>query len=128
MVRWTSYKAQDKGRQGDGSFVSLGRSVCQDRRTVPLSLIGPATLTAIFDISGRTAMATDAGITGSGQNGWTYDHGTTRLSGNKAYGTACFKSGSTTKSMTLTLTCSPMAPSLDRQQRPKGHPSGPLFL
>ena len=101
---------QDKGRQGrqgDGSFVSLGRSVCQDRRTVPLSLIGPATLTAIFDISGRTAMATDAEITGSGQNGWTYDYGTTRLSGNKAYGTACFKSGSTTKSMTLTLTCSP---------------------
>ena len=69
--------------------------------------IGRATLTAIFDISGSTAKATDAGISGTGQNGWTYDHGTTRLSGNKAYGTAYFKSGSTTKSLPLTLTCSP---------------------
>lgn len=69
--------------------------------------IGRATLVAIFDISGATARATAATINGTGQNGWSYDHGTTSLSGNKAYGTAYFKSGSTTKSLPLTLTCSP---------------------
>lgn len=69
--------------------------------------IGTATLAATFDLSGATAKATVAAINGTGQNGWSYDHGTTRLSGNKAYGTAYFKSGSTTKSFTLTLTCSP---------------------
>ena len=74
------------------------------------TVIGSATLVAIFDISGSTAKATDAGISGTGQNGWSYDHGTTRLSGNKAYGTAYFKSGSTTKSLPLTLTCSPDGP------------------
>ena len=68
--------------------------------------IGRATLVAIFDISGTTAKATDVAINGTGQNGWSYDHGTS-LSGNKASGTAYFKSGSTTKSLTLTLTCSP---------------------
>lgn len=71
------------------------------------TVIGTATLKASFDISGAVARATAATITGTGQNGWSYDHGTTSLSGNKAYGTAYFKSGSTTKSLTLTLTCSP---------------------
>lgn len=69
--------------------------------------IGTANLIATFDISGATARATYAGISGTGQNGWSYDHGTTSLSGNKAQGTAYFKSGSTVKSLTLTLTCSP---------------------
>ena len=69
--------------------------------------IGTALLVATFDISGSVAKATDAGITGTGQNGWSYDHGTTSLSGSKASGTAYFKSGSTVKSLTLTLTCSP---------------------
>lgn len=68
--------------------------------------IGRVTLVAIFDISGTTAKATDVAINGTGQNGWSYDHGTTSLSGNKASGTAYFKSGSTVKSLTLTLTCS----------------------
>ena len=114
-MKGTGQKNNHKTREDkeDKGTVLLSPSAGQFVKTeepspcLPLSLIGSATLTAIFDISGRTAMATDAGITGSGQNGWTYDYGTTRLSGNKAYGTACFKSGSTTKSMTLTLTCSP---------------------
>lgn len=71
------------------------------------TVIGTAMLAATFDISGATARATVAGINGTGQNGWSYDHGTTSLSGNKASGTAYFKSGSTVKSLTLTLTCSP---------------------
>lgn len=71
------------------------------------TVIGTVLLAAKFDISGATARATVATITGTGQNGWSYDHGTTSLSGNKASGTAYFKSGSTTKSLTLTLTCSP---------------------
>lgn len=71
------------------------------------TVIGTARLAATFDISGAVARATFATITGTGQNGWSYDHGTTSLSGNKASGTAYFKSGSTVKSLTLTLTCSP---------------------
>lgn len=70
------------------------------------TVIGTVLLAAKFDISGATARATVATITGTGQNGWSYDHGTTSLSGNKASGTAYFKSGSTVKSLTLTLTCS----------------------
>lgn len=69
--------------------------------------IGTATLTGQFDISGSTAKATRAAISGSGMNGWTYDRGTVSCSGNKATGTAYFSSGSSSKSFTLTLTCSP---------------------
>lgn len=69
--------------------------------------IGTATLMAEFDISGSTAKATRSAINGSGMNGWSYDRGTTSCSGNKATGTAYFSSGSSSKSLTLTLTCSP---------------------
>ena len=71
------------------------------------TVIGRATLTATFDISGTSAKAIDAAISGSGQNGWNYDYGTTSMSGNKASGTAYFSLGSVTKSLPLTLTCSP---------------------
>lgn len=70
------------------------------------TLVGTATLTAAFDISGSTAKAITASITGSGSNGWSYDHGTTSLSGNKASGTAYFKNGGVQKSLTLNLSCS----------------------
>ena len=69
--------------------------------------VGTATLTGQFDISGSTAKATRAAITDSGMNGWSYDRGTTSCSGNKVTGTAYFSSGSNSKSLTLTLTCSP---------------------
>lgn len=68
--------------------------------------IGTVTLMAEFDISGPTAKATRAAISGSGMNGWSYDRGTTSCSGNKATGTAYFSSGGTTKSFVLTMTCS----------------------
>lgn len=68
--------------------------------------IGTATLTGQFDISGSTAKAIRSAITGSGMNNWSYDRGTTSCSGNKATGTAYFSSGSATKSLTMTLTCS----------------------
>ncbi len=71
------------------------------------TVIGRATLTATFDISGSTAKATDATISGSGQNGWSYDYGTTSLSGNKASGTAHFSLGNVTKTLPLSMTCSP---------------------
>lgn len=71
------------------------------------TVVGTATLHAQFDISGSTAKAVDAEIDGSGQNGWEYAGGTTKLSGNKATGTATFQMGSSTKNLTLTLTCSP---------------------
>lgn len=71
------------------------------------TLVGTATLSAAFDTSGSTAKAITASITGTGSNGWSYDHGTTSLSGNRASGTAYFKNGGIQKSLTLTLTCSP---------------------
>lgn len=69
--------------------------------------VGTLTVYGEFDISGSTAKATQAGISGSGMNGWSYDRGTTSRSGNKVTGTGYFSSGSTTKSFSLTLTCSP---------------------
>ena len=71
------------------------------------TVVGTATLIASFDISGTTAKATSASISGAGQNGWNYDYGTTSTSGNKASGTAYFSLGSVTKPLTLTITCSP---------------------
>lgn len=71
------------------------------------ALVGTATLAASFDISGSAAKATTAGISGTGANGWTYARGTTRCSGNTAYGTAFFKSGSTEKPLSISLSCSP---------------------
>ncbi len=69
--------------------------------------IGTATLNASFDISGSTAVAKVAILSGSGMNGWTFQNGGTRCSGNKATGTPRFTSGSIQKNFTLTLTCSP---------------------
>lgn len=69
--------------------------------------IGTYTVIAEFDISGASAKVIGAGINGSGMNGWSYDHGTTSGSGNKATGTAYFSDGSITKAFSLTLTCSP---------------------
>lgn len=69
--------------------------------------IGTATLVASFDISGSTAVAKTAVLSGSGMNGWTFKNGGTKCSGNKATGSADFISGSVQKNSTLTLTCSP---------------------
>lgn len=69
--------------------------------------IGTMTVYGEFDISGSSAKATTAGISGSGMNGWSYDRGTTSRSGNKVTGTGYFSSGSTVKAFSLTLTCSP---------------------
>lgn len=69
--------------------------------------IGSATLTASFDISGSTAVAKIAILEGVGMNGWTFTNGGTKCSGNKASGTAIFQSGSTTKRLPLSLSCSP---------------------
>ncbi|MCI9264509.1 MAG: hypothetical protein HFF06_08010 [Oscillospiraceae bacterium] len=71
------------------------------------TMIGKATLLGYFDISGSSAKATRAVISGTGYNGWGYKNGTTSLSGNKATGTAVFEMGSSTRSLVLTLTCSP---------------------
>lgn len=69
--------------------------------------IGTATLGASFDISGSTAVAKTAVLSGSGMNGWAFQNGGTKCSGNKATGSVVFTSGSTRKTSTLTLTCSP---------------------
>lgn len=71
-------------------------------------LVGTTTLGGVFDISGATAKATNGYITGTGSNGWTYQSGTTRCSGNTVYGTATYKSSTgITKSHTGSISCSP---------------------
>lgn len=77
-----------------------------DRVYYGSTLIGTATLWASFDISGSSAKATDAFITGTGNNGGSYVQGTSSYSGNKAYGTAFFRYNGVEKSLRLTLTCS----------------------
>lgn len=69
--------------------------------------VGTLTVYGDFDISGSTAKAIRSAISGSGMNGWSYDRGTTSRSGNKVTGTGYFSSGSDSRSITLTLTCSP---------------------
>jgi len=71
------------------------------------TLIGSATLWASFDTSGSRAEATDAFISGSGENGGTYVQGTSSYSGNTASGTAYFEYNGQGKSLRITLTCSP---------------------
>lgn len=71
------------------------------------TLVGTSTFAAAFDISGSTARAIDANIDGVGSNGWEYSNGTTKLSGNKATGTATYRMNNSTKSHTITITCSP---------------------
>lgn len=66
--------------------------------------IGAATIYGKFSLSGSTVRATSGSMEGSGMNGWSYQSGTASCSGNKVSGTAKFKSGSTTKSLPMTLT------------------------
>ena len=70
------------------------------------SLIGTATLAAAFDISGSTAKATEAAITGSGSNGGTYTRGTTSCSGNTATGNAYFKYSGVERILRISISCS----------------------
>lgn len=69
--------------------------------------LGSATLTAIFDISGSTAVATAALLQGTGMNGWTYTNGGTYCGGNRASGTAIFQSDTTFKQLPLAISCTP---------------------
>ncbi len=71
------------------------------------TLIGTATLYASFDISGSSAKAISAGITGEGMNGCTYVKGTASGSGNTASGTATFKFEGVEKRLTISISCSP---------------------
>lgn len=68
--------------------------------------IGTATLNAEFDLSGSSAKAIDAAISGTGQNGGSYLRGTTHLSGNTAYGTAYFSYNGKNVTANLSLSCS----------------------
>lgn len=78
-----------------------------DKAMYGTTQIGSATLYATFDISGSSAVATDAFLAGSGMNGWTYTNGGTYCSGNRATGTAIFSSSSVTKQLPLSLSCTP---------------------
>lgn len=65
-------------------------------------LVGTATLYASCEISGTSVSATYASISGTG----AYTRGTTRCSGNTAYGTAYFSYQGKEPSMSLSLSCS----------------------
>lgn len=71
------------------------------------TLIGTATLYATFDISGSSAKATAASISGTGYNGGTYSRGTASGSGNTASGTAYFKYNGNQLSLIFSLSCTP---------------------
>lgn len=66
--------------------------------------IGTATINGQFSISGSSVKATNGTIKGDAWGGWSFQSGTASCSGNKVSGTAKFKSGSTTKSLPMTLT------------------------
>lgn len=92
-------------------FVTRAGDIVSGSKTARLynssTLIGTTTLLGFFDISGATAKATKAAISGTGSNGWSYKSGSTSCSGNKVTGTATYQSGSATKSHTFYMTCSP---------------------
>lgn len=71
------------------------------------TLIGTATLYATFDISGSSAKAMAANISGTGYNGGTYSRGTTSCSGNTASGAAYFTYSGVQKILRLSLSCTP---------------------
>lgn len=72
------------------------------------TLIGTTIIGGVFDTSGASAKATAGNITGTGSNGWSYDGGSTRCSGNTVYGTATYRSDDgTTKSHSGSISCSP---------------------
>ena len=83
------------------------RGSVTDRAMYGTTQIGSATLYATFDISGSSAVATEAFLLGTGMNGWTYSDGGTSCSGNKATGTAIFESGSTKKRLPMSISCTP---------------------
>ena len=70
------------------------------------SLVGTATLTAIFDISGSDARAIRATVEGTGYKGGTYVRGVGSCSGNTAFGTAYFKFDGIDKRLSLSIACS----------------------
>lgn len=78
-----------------------------DRLMDGATQIGSATLYATFDISGSSAVATDAFLTGSATSGWTYTNGGTYCSGSRATGTAIFSSNSVIEQLPLSLSCTP---------------------
>lgn len=70
--------------------------------------VGSATLAAVFDISGSSAVALGAALQGSGMNGWTYTDGGTYCGGKPGHpGPPIFSSGSVVKQLPLSLSCTP---------------------
>lgn len=70
-------------------------------------LIGTAALVAAFDISGSSANATEARISGSGRNGGECTKENAYCDRNTAYGTAIFEYNGGEKRINLELSCSP---------------------
>lgn len=89
-------------RSGDTVYGSV-----TDKAMYGTTQIGSATLYATFDISGSSAVAEDAFLTGSGMNGFTYTSGGTYCGGNRATGTAIFESSTVFKQLPLAISCTP---------------------
>lgn len=69
--------------------------------------VGTAKLTAVFDISGSSAVATEAYLQGTGMNGWTYTDGGTYCGGARVTGVAIFESSSVFKQLPMEIRCTP---------------------
>lgn len=70
-------------------------------------MIGSATLTAVFDISGSKAEAIGAALQGEGMNGFTYRDAGTYCGGDRVTGVAIFESSSVFKQLPLEIRCTP---------------------
>lgn len=71
------------------------------------TLVGTMTVGGVFEYDGTSSKATQADVTGSGANGWTYSRGATHISGNMASGTAFFSNGSVITNCTISIFCDP---------------------
>lgn len=101
---WMEETISSNHLERDGSRVPGSKSA---RVYNGSKLVGTATLTATFDISGASAKVIDHYIWGFGENGGVYVQGNSSSSGNTAYGTAYFSFNGADKVAQLSISCSP---------------------
>ncbi|MDY2970632.1 MAG: hypothetical protein SOR83_11765 [Butyricicoccus pullicaecorum] len=69
--------------------------------------VGEFTLHGEFSYNGSSAKATNVGFDVEDYSGWSHNKPETKLSGAKASGKCTFYKGSTSKTVSLSMTCSP---------------------
>ena len=71
------------------------------------STVGKFYLTGYFAYDGSRAIATDDDYSATGYSGWDYKNASSSHSGAKVSGKCTFYKGSTSKTVSLSMTCSP---------------------